>query len=48
MCQCFKVTLFDEQFFTYCTDDDGNVLRQKNLSDWAFREGKRMMLTGVR
>ncbi|XP_020621755.1 uncharacterized protein LOC110059411 [Orbicella faveolata] len=29
-------------------DDDGNVLRQKNLSEWAFREGKRMMLAGVR
>ena len=30
------------------TDDDGNVLRQKNLSDFAFVEGKRMMLAGVR
>ena len=30
------------------TDDDGNVLRQKNLSDLAFMEGKRMMLAGVR
>ena len=30
------------------TDDDGNVLQQKNLSDSAFMEGKRMMLAGVR
>ena len=35
------------EYSPHLTDDDGNVLSQKNLSDWAFREGKRMMLTGV-
>lgn len=47
LCAADAVRLFDWELKQDSrSDDDGNVLRQKNLSDWTFREGKRMMLTG--
>lgn len=46
-CAAEALHLFDSEVKQdSSSDDDGNVLRQKNLSDWAFMEGKRMMLTG--
>lgn len=46
-CATDALQLFDSEAIQgNSSDDDGNVLRQKNLSEWAFREGKRMMLVG--
>ncbi|XP_022810309.1 uncharacterized protein LOC111347321 [Stylophora pistillata] len=48
-CAAEALDLFDSEVKQdSSSDDDGNVLRQKNLSDLAFMEGKRMMLAKVR
>jgi len=48
LCAEDAVRLFDsESTQDNSSDDDGNVLQQKNFSDWAFREMRRMMLIGA-
>ena len=32
----------------FSSDDDGNLLRYRKMSDWALREGKRLLTDGVR
>lgn len=47
-CAVDSIVLFDDECKKDITssDDDGNILRYRKMSDWALREGKRLLIAG--